>query len=104
MLAPRLWQASSTTTSLYFSGDFHDPAHVGHIAAQMNRNNPPGSGRDGLLDLVAVDIEILAHIHEHRFGAHIDHCRAGRHESMGRDDDSSPGPMPAARRDMCSAS
>ena len=70
----------------------HDANHVGHVAAQVYGDDPPGPGRDGLLDQVAVDVEVLPHIDKHRGGSCIHHSGAGGHKGVGRHDHLVPGP------------
>jgi len=72
---------------------FHDPRHIGHVAAEMDGNyglDPssatPGFRRQQFLNPVAVDVEILPHIHQDRPGADIDHRRSRGHKGMGRHD------------------
>ena len=71
-----------------------DSGHLRHPSSQMNRHQGLGSGGDGCLNCIRIDIQILADIGKNRFGPYQGNGGGGSNERIGRSDHLVPRPHP----------
>src|SRR4030042_6028898 len=68
-------------------GNLHDFAHIARMSVQMDRNDPFCSWSDGSFDLVHIDIKIVCHVDQDRYGPTLHDGPYGSHKSMSHRND-----------------
>jgi hypothetical protein len=86
-------------------GDLAERLYVGHLAEQVHGQQRPAARRDGRgRGLWVHRVRPRQHVGENRVGAGVQHAGCAGEERVRRTITSSPGPIPAARSMITSAS